>query len=227
MKIIFIVATRLSQEDFVSRSPLARSLKLFDSDSIVIELYANNTAGLPAVYNHAVNHISAQPEDVLVFCHDDIGILDFYWIDHLISGLSLFHVVGLAGNRRRLKMQPSWLFDDLTFASFDVSSLSGIVAHGKNLVPEKLSVYGAPNQEVELLDGLFLAVTMNTMQQHGLSFDERFTFDFYDLDFCRQARAKKLRLGTAPLSVVHESEGNFNTESWRSAYLTYIDKWKD
>ena len=227
MKIIFIVATRLSKESFVSDSALARSLKIFDSENIVIELYDDNRSGLPTVYNHAVNNINASPEDILVFCHDDIGILDFFWIDHLVSGLMHFDVVGLAGNRRRLKMQPSWLFDDLTFTTFDVPSLSGIVAHGKNLRPEKLSVYGPPNQEVELLDGLFLATSMQTIRHHGLNFDERFNFDFYDLDFCRQVRSKNLKLGTVPLSVIHESEGNFNTDSWRLAYLAYIDKWKD
>jgi GT2 family glycosyltransferase len=227
MRIIFIVATRLSKDDFVAKSALAKSLKIFHSSGIVVELYDGNKVGLPTVYNHAVKNIKMDPNDVLIFCHDDIGILDFYWIDHLISSLSKFDIIGLAGNRRRLKMQPSWLFDDLTFATYDVSSLSGIVAHGKNLVPEKLSVYGPPNQEVELLDGLFLAATAKTIQDNDLNFDERFSFDFYDLDFCRQARAKNLKLGTVPLSVIHESEGNFNTTAWRSGYQIYIDKWRD
>jgi GT2 family glycosyltransferase len=227
MKIIFIVGTRLSEEEFVTNSTLAKSLKLFDSNHIEIELYGNNESGLPIIYNHALTHIKASPDDILIFCHDDIGILDFYWMDHLISGLTRFDVVGLAGNRKRIKMQPSWLFNDLTFSTFDAASLSGIVAHGKNLIAEKLSVYGAPDQEVELLDGLFLATTMKTVSENKLCFDERFNFDFYDLDFCRLARRKGLKLGTVPLSVVHESEGNFNTESWRSAYTKYIEKWKD
>jgi GT2 family glycosyltransferase len=227
MKIIFVVATRLSKNDFAANSTLARSLKIFDSNNITVELYDNNKYGLPVVYNHAIKNINADSDDVLIFCHDDIGILDFYWIDHLINSLSQFDIVGLAGNRRRLRMQPSWLFDDLTFSTFDMPSLSGIVAHGKNLIAEKLSVYGPPNQEVELLDGLFLATTMQTISENKLSFDERFAFDFYDLDFCRQARVKKLKLGTVPLSVVHESEGNFNTTSWQKAYHLYIEKWKD
>lgn len=227
MKIIFVVATRMSNNDFELKSTLARSLKIFESNDIIVELYDNNKSGLPAVYNHAIKNIRANLDDVVIFCHDDIGILDFYWIDHLISGLNQFDIVGLAGNKRRLRMQPSWLFDDLTFSTYDIPSLSGIVAHGKNLIAEKLSVYGPPNQEVELLDGLFLATTMQTISAYKLSFDERFEFDFYDLDFCRQARVKKLKLGTVPLSVVHESEGNFNTVNWQKAYHLYIEKWKD
>lgn len=227
MKIIFVVATRMSNNDFELKSTLARSLKIFESHDIIVELYDNNKSGLPAVYNHAIKNIKANLDDVVIFCHDDIGILDFYWIDHLISGLNQFDIVGLAGNKRRLRIQPSWLFDDLTFSTYDIPSLSGIVAHGKNLIAEKLSVYGPPNQEVELLDGLFLATTMQTISAYKLSFDERFEFDFYDLDFCRQARVKKLKLGTVPLSVVHESEGNFNTVNWQKAYHLYIEKWKD
>jgi GT2 family glycosyltransferase len=227
MKIIFVVATRLSENDFASNSMLARSLRIFESNNISIELYDNNKSGLPTVYNHAIKNIKSDSEDILIFCHDDIAILDFYWIDHLINGLNKFDIVGLAGNKRRLKKQPSWLFDDLTFSTYDLPSLSGIVAHGKNMIAENLSVYGVPNQEVELLDGLFLATTTQTIREQNLNFDEQFTFDFYDLDFCRQARLQKLKLGTVPLSVVHGSEGNFNTISWQKAYHVYIEKWKD
>jgi len=43
----------------------------------------------------------------------------------------------------------------------------------------------------------------------NLGFDERFGFHFYDLDLCRQAEQRGIRTGTWPISVVHESGGNF------------------
>jgi hypothetical protein len=34
-------------------------------------------------------------------------------------------------------------------------------------------------------------------------------------------------MGTWPLSVIHESEGNFGGDAWRAAYKQYLDKWQD
>ncbi|MEJ0071989.1 MAG: hypothetical protein WDO24_28350 [Pseudomonadota bacterium] len=58
----------------------------------------------------------------------------------------------------------------------------------------------------------------------GLRFDENFDFDFYDMDFCRQAETKGLRMGTAPISVQHASFGAFATPIWTAAYQRYLAK---
>jgi len=226
MKIIFVVASRFTEADFESKSALAKSLAAYESVKIEIALYAENEAGLPVVYNHAIANAS-QEDDIFVFCHDDIYILDFYWIDQLILGLEKFDVVGLAGSKNRIKNQPSWLFQDITFKKIDGSSLSGIVAHGKSLPPKDLSIYGAPLQEVELLDGVFLACRRSALIDNSLGFDERFKFHFYDLDFCRSARMMGLKLGTIMLSVMHESPGDYGTLAWINAYEEYLLKWGD
>jgi hypothetical protein len=41
-----------------------------------------------------------------------------------------------------------------------------------------------------------LAARSNTLAEKGLRFDPLFDFHFYDLDFCRQAELRKLRMGT-------------------------------
>jgi hypothetical protein len=77
------------------------------------------------------------------------------------------------------------------------------------------------------LDGLILACESETLIQNDLFFDERFGFHFYDLDFCRQAEILDISCGTWDLSLIHESVGNFSSDSWRQAYLAYMDKWGD
>ena len=226
MKIIFVVATRLTYEAFTKDAALAKSLAMYDSENIEIVLYPENTHGLPRVYNHAMGNLGAQ-DDIVIFCHDDIYLLDFYWIDNLIVGLERFDIVGLAGNRTRVKNQPSWLFKDAALKDIDFASLSGMVAHGKSLPPTSLSIYGPPLQEVELLDGVFLACRAGLLAKHQLRFDELFEFDFYDLDFCRTARQKGLRLGTLMTSVMHESAGNFGISAWQKAMANYLLKWGD
>ena len=55
----------------------------------------------------------------------------------------------------------------------------------------------------------------------GSSFD----FHFYDLDFCRQAELKGLKMGTWSISVIHESRGNLGPQGWWKAYKKYFEKW--
>jgi GT2 family glycosyltransferase len=225
MRIIFVVPSKLPQADFFDKSALAKSLKPYLSDNIELAYYPNGNPSLPRVFNHGIEHIESSDDDIFIFCHDDIYILDFYWMDQVVNGLRKYDVVGLAGNTVRLPMQPSWLFNDASLNSFNPHTLSGIVAHGSTLPPQSLSVYGPPDQQVELIDGLFMAMSAKTIKDHALRFDAQFDYDFYDLDFCRLARSKNLTLGTIAVSVMHESGGNYNTQRWRDNYVRYLTKW--
>jgi GT2 family glycosyltransferase len=60
-----------------------------------------------------------------------------------------------------------------------------------------------------------------------VAFDTRFGFHFYDLDFCRTARAQGLRLGTWPIAITHQSGGAFADPRWQSGLQIYLDKWQD
>jgi GT2 family glycosyltransferase len=79
----------------------------------------------------------------------------------------------------------------------------------------------------ELLDGVFMAVRRSTLIGKDVFFDPRFDFDFYDMDFCRTAREKGLRLGTWAVSLTHQSSGKFGTKRWTENYRKYLDKWTD
>lgn len=218
------MATRETKDGFFLNTATGRSLALRAIPSLDIVLQTENREGLPAIYNRAIAASRADPA-VLIFMHDDIHLCDFYWADQAVMALAHFQIAGLAGNRRRVSNQPSWAFIDDKFTWDARENLSGIVGHGKGFPPKGLGVFGAPGQEVKLLDGLMLMAHSDTLIAHDLRFDERFDFNFYDLDFCRQAEAKKLKMGTWPLSVVHESGGNYLSESWRAAYRRYLEKW--
>jgi GT2 family glycosyltransferase len=225
MKFIFVVPSKLPEADFFEKSALAKSLKPYLSSNIELAYYPNGNPSLPMVFNHGIQRIKSDDDDIFIFCHDDIYILDFYWMDQVVNGLQKYDVVGLAGNTVRLPMQPSWLFNDATLSSYNPNTLSGIVAHGTTLPPKNLSVYGAPDQQVELIDGLFMAMRAKTISHNSLRFDPQFDYDFYDLDFCRLARSRNLKLGTIALSVMHESGGNYNTQRWKDNYARYLSKW--
>ncbi len=224
-RIKLVVATRERYEDFPFKTALGKSLALYNYPFVEIELIEQNRLGLPTVYNIAIEAAKQDPA-ILVFIHDDVHLCSFDWHTQLLKALTQFQLVGLAGNKRRVKDQPAWAFIDTNFIWDAKENLSGIVGHGNGFPPQNLSQFGEPCQEVKLLDGLLLACHSNTFHEHDIRFDERFEFHFYDLDICRQFESKKLKMGTWSISTIHESGGNFGSEAWKASYERYINKWQ-
>ena len=227
LPIRFVCATRESRETFFQKTLLGRTLALFRFlDFVQPRIFLENSKGLPEVYNTAIRESENDPS-ILVFIHDDVSLCDFYWPDQIYSSLNHFELVGLAGNKRRVPHQPAWAFIDARFTWDARENLSGVVGHGQGFPCDNLSVFGPPAQEVKLLDGLMLYCRSDLLHEKGLRFDERFGFHFYDMDLCRQAEQKGIKMGTWPLSAVHESGGNFGSEAWLRGYHAYLEKWKD
>ena len=223
-----VCATRLSGEAFHRESALGRSLAAggyLDLPFIKLALIADNTTGLPVVYNRVIEAAVADPA-VLVFVHDDVHLVDYYWPDRLYGALTEFQLVGVCGNRVRHPRQPSWCFKDewFTWDSFD--NLSGFMGYGETL-PYRVTRFGRVGGECKLLDGVFLAAESPLLIAHGLRFDEAFDFHFYDMDLCRQAEAKGLRMGTTAICVIHESIGKLRSSAWSEAFQRYLAKWGD
>ncbi len=142
----------------------------------------------------------------------------------VVEGLAAFDVVGVAGNRRRVANQPGWAFIDEHFTRDSAANLSGCVAHGPTPWGA-LVLFGSVPAECELLDGILLASRRSTLVKSQVFFDTRFQFHFYDLDFCRTARERGLRLGTWPICLTHQSEGSFGNPAWVDRYRAYREKW--
>jgi len=105
-------------------------------------------------------------------------------------------------------------------------NLSGVIGHGRGF-PDltQLSVYGPPGLEVKLLDGVLLAIRCETLLSHELRFDPKFEFHFYDMDFCRQAERRGLRMGTFAVSMIHASAGELGGKAWLASYHRYLEKY--
>jgi hypothetical protein len=219
-----VCATRASTARFATATALGRSLKLY-SPLCDLRLFPENSLGLPLAYNTAIREAARDPA-ILVFVHDDVHLLDFYWPTRIYHGLAKFDIIGLAGNRRRVDRQPAWRFLDDKFTRDDREHLSGVIAHGKGWPADYISAYGSPGYEVKLLDGVLLAARSETLLEKNLFFDELFDFHFYDLDFCRSAEQRALRMGTWGISVMHESDGTFGSPAWRAGYARYLSKWR-
>lgn len=224
--ICFIGATRLSEQEFWTQSPLGLGLKPLLSDpTLSTRIAFKNAEGLPTVYNRAIRE--AEDSQLLVFLHDDIWLEDPDFILKIRTALQKYDIVGVAGNTRISKHQPAWLFRCIEHGRFiwDSEYLSGAVRHG---TPGKSdpAVYGPTPARCELMDGVFLAGHRHILLRSKVLFDEQFQFHFYDMDFCRTARRAGLSLGTWPLDILHVSQGAFGSPGWREGYALYFKKWK-
>ena len=220
-----VSATRLNEKAFWLGSALGESLAALRTDPrLSFDIAFENTAGLPQVYNARLRDAAAS--EAILFIHDDIWLDDPEWIEKVFTALQRYDVIGLAGNRRRVKRQPAWLYTKVENGRFwlDSDNLSGAVAHGK-LPRGEVTYFGPSPAACELLDGLFIAARCDVLLASGVAFDERFKFHFYDLDFCRSARAAGLSIGTWPIEVTHQSTGAFHSTGWQDGLARYLGKW--
>jgi GT2 family glycosyltransferase len=219
-----VSATRLPEHEFWEKAPLGRSLRRLSHEArLVAHIAFANRRGLPDVFNARIT--AEDRHDILAFVHDDVWIDDYFLADRVVAGLETYDLIGVAGNRRRVRNQPAWPVVDDKFTWDDRSNLSGSIAHGADPFG-RISFYGAAPAECELLDGVFLAAKKSLLIAKELRFDPRFDFHFYDMDFCRSARGKGLRLGTWPICLTHQSAGAFGTEPWLTKYRLYLEKWR-
>jgi len=225
--ILLVCATRLTEKSFWKQSALGRSLKPWVNDARVsVNIKFNNSDGLPKIYNQHLRgrHLA----DVILFVHDDVWLDDPEWIAKVLTATHRFDVVGVAGNTRRSRNQPAWLFSKLENDQFtqDHAHLSGAIGHGQ-LSKGKISEYGPSPARCELLAGMFLAVNSHAAIESQVQFDELFDFNFYDMDFCRSARRAGMSVGTWPIALTHQSGGSFPLNpKWQEGHARYFVKWK-
>lgn len=225
-RLVIVAATRVAPNPFMESTPLGRSMRRLSFDRRIEPRPAfNNRDGLPAVYNRQISEENR--DKTLLFVHDDVWLDDCFVFDRIEEALGVFDIVGLAGNTRRLPRQPAWGFSTETpFTPEERRYLSGIVADGDRPCG-KPSRYGPPGLRCLTLDGVFLAARCATLLDRKVRFDERFLFDFYDLDFCRTAEAAGLSMGTWPIAITHASLGKFGSPTWHAALKAYREKWPD
>jgi GT2 family glycosyltransferase len=226
--VTIVAATREAEGDFFANTALGKTLAAYAPYGIGARLYYSNTRGLPECYNRAIDEIT-DDDEILIFLHDDVFLPDFFWLRRVAAGLEIFSLIGVAGNTRRVPRQPAWAFTRIhptekTFEWDEQRYLSGIVGHGKGF-PCSVTMYGPDERACLLLDGVLLGARKSTFTKHGIRFDEQFRFHFYDMDICRQFERAGLRMGTASISIIHDSGGNFGTPEWAAGYERYLQKW--
>jgi hypothetical protein len=227
--IAVVCATRASQEAFWSSTRLGQSLPssmTVSGGRVAAHVAYCNGAGLPDVYNTALDALPAHALAVLV--HDDVDLYDYQLATRVDEALARFDVAGVAGNALPEPDHVGWYYRRPAGGALEAHAadrLSGAVDHLHESGEHFLSMFGPAPRAVELLDGLLLAVRVARLRERGVRFDAQFRFHFYDLDFCRQCARAGLSMGTWPLAVGHAGMGRFETPEWEEALTRYRAKW--
>jgi hypothetical protein len=230
---IVCATTKRTREDFDAQTLLGQSLQLLPVGaqpeiSIRLDNGGAGAIGLSEVYNAFLQPRYAG--EIVTFVHDDVFINDWWLVVRLREAMQQFDVVGVAGNAEPDLSEPSWATawnkEKYPDGRQPRERLSGAVAHfDQDRSSLGVHSFGMAPRACVLLDGLFIAVNVDRALAGGVAFDEQFQFHFYDLDFCRRAHQRGLRIGTWPIAVTHGSQGGYESAQWVEAMQKYSDKW--
>jgi hypothetical protein len=192
---------------------------------LMYKLYENNVQPLTTVYNDALNWSGPYAYDFVMFLHADVKINDLHFFDKIIA--SKFDLIGVAGATAiDLRKTPlSWYV-----GVRDAGDRRGMIFHDIN-GNIQLDVYG-PHRLLQssrclCIDGVCMVMNRKALDS-SIRFDERFTYDFYDMDLSFDATVNhKLSIGIEPLLITHYSigEGILN-DSYKVAEKAFRDKWE-
>jgi GT2 family glycosyltransferase len=216
MKIAFYFATR-SQEPtntlaFKSLKIVKKNTSCFFSEDLDFHIFynGNNTHGLSLNYNKIIQ-AEATKYDYIVFLHDDVYVDDINICNKLLEAHKQYDIVGLAGGVNPHIQQPAlW---HLMCGGFNGGNLRGAVAHPANKDSIYVTSFGPTPSRVAVLDGLFLSINSSVILKADWRFNENYTFHHYDIASCLDANKKKLKLGVAPIWVIHQSPGLLDPNS--------------
>jgi GT2 family glycosyltransferase len=156
--------------------------------------------------------------DKLIFCHDDIFILDRDFSGKLLRRLDEYDILGIAGTDR--------LCDGVWTQSGPTHIFGHVIHVDSNKQQFQIQMFNTIDRVfsgMQAMDGVFLATHRRVVDQ--IPFDEE-TFDgfhMYDLDFTFRAYLAGFRLAVcSDISVLHYSRGVFD-----KAYRQYRDRFND
>ena len=181
--------------------------------------------GLSQFYNECIERYKEHPTvDTLIFCHDDVQIINTDVFYQVGEGLKKYDVLGVAGC-----INPKIIEKNLWhWMAGDKSNFRGIAGHPSDQNSDSFYVtsFGQTPARVAIIDGVFMAINLKKIVDSNIRFDENFKFHHYDIDFSLQCNKSSLKIGVWPILINHQSPGlrEFDN-SWNDSNEKFIKKW--
>ena len=222
MNIYAVICTR-SREDI---SPVTHQLINYFSRAGIKIILLCKQSSIFSAYKKAFAGVKYNPEDLFIFCHDDIELYDppTYFIDQLLEETKDEDVgfVGPAGTTD-LGTNAVWWDREKWRAGKHRGRVYHVHPGEKQPVD---TFYGHPG-EVVALDGLFLAARARSLKKIGLEKPEYFEgqWDFYDIHYTTKAFQLGLKNKAVDIKIIHHSLGELvGRDSWHKNREAFISK---
>ena len=159
--------------------------------------------------------------ELIVCCHDDIGLLCDDFADRLRRHLAAHDLVGVAGTDRLSGPAWHWAGPPHTASWVCLPRPDGRIVAGL------LGTAAPVLRRAQALDGVFLAGRRDTFERVGFDADTFDGFHFYDVDFSYRAHRAGLDCAVAlDLLIWHQSGGDFRA-SWREYADRFVAKFPE
>ena len=176
-------------------------------------------------YNRGLEVVGVAPEDVYIFIHEDVKILDKYFFQKIRKVFEEEEKVGVLGvvGTTEFTSKGGWWLNN---------NPETMMGHWYQGHPGGLITYNSKSKvgyfdNLVSVDGFFLAIRGKVLENQ--KFDEVSypnAYHFYDVDFCFEALKNNWKIAIDNISLLHDSEGPMGN-SWSEAYLKFMNKWRD
>lgn len=196
-----------------------------DEDGNVI-----NRKTITQKYNMFFDIIAKQhqfnPEDIIVFCHEDVNVVDDNFIQKMETVFSMkedIGVLGLAGTAQ-LDEACRWWASPREHLRGHLLQGNSNDNNSKHLVFGNVGYFN----DLVVVDGFFMAFKYKYLVDTGIRFDESYECnDMYDLDICMTVLNTGYKVCIADILCYHKSEGmGAIKDTWDNAREKFIAKWK-
>ena len=206
-------------------------LRVEESVQIDLEYIDNNVLTLTQFGNKFLNECKDASYDYLIFMHADVDLSIYDFVKHLLDVKDKYDIVGVAGTKKLFVSQSplTWFTGSHKFPQDRYGRITH--DHGGMMLEsffnrEKPDV---ADTDVVTIDGLLMCFNKKIIQDEKTRFDEQFTYDFYDLDFCMNVQFNTdYKIGVFVQPTIHNSLGkSVLTEEYLIPERKFRQKYQD
>lgn len=220
--------------DFLlSNARFDEDVKRLKDENVAIVDYVKcpgNTKTLTKFGNDAIAD-AKDDYDYLILMHSDVDLSIYDFVKHLLETKDRYDIVGVAGTKKLFISQSplTWFTGSHKYPK----ERYGRITHNHDgMMLESFfnrEKSETVDTEVITIDGLLMCLNKKVMTNEKARFDEQFTYDFYDLDFCLNVQVNTdLKIGVFVQPTIHQSLGkSVLTEDYLIPERKFRAKWND
>lgn len=222
MKNLKIVIARNDDASFNSYlKPCLDSYRVHDFVKIA-EIFNQKNDSIFKKYNRGIELLEVEEDDVFCFIHEDVKILDKFFIDKIrliFDSKKDIGVLGLIGTTEFPEAGGWWQCDHSKHFGHLIQGLPNASSYHMNRGT-------GFRDNITSIDGFCFFTSYNFLKDYrfdDLSYPD--AYHFYDVDTCFSALQNKFKVAVADILMEHKSEGPM-PKSWFDTKEKFLTKWR-